>query len=142
MNEENFSGTRARRLQGLGVELLGVAPYEQISEDEHGNAHEAVFVDQMALGIGVVERMPIEIEPHHASTGLDQQAPRAARDRERGGAVDGRTLDEPTFVVDAVSREELPRVRAGRSALAVVEDRTRHGPLMIARGPSRRKGTA
>jgi hypothetical protein len=84
-------------------------------------------VHEIALGAGVVERSVLDVDADDVGARLDQQAPRAARDRERRGAVQGPLLDEVTLVVEAVAREELPRLRTGRSAVAVVEDRARHG---------------
>jgi hypothetical protein len=84
-------------------------------------------VDEMAFHAGVVQGPAPGVHADHVRARLDQQAPRVARDRERGVAVDGRLLDEMALVLDAALREKLPRVRARRSPMAVIEDRPSHG---------------
>jgi hypothetical protein len=84
-------------------------------------------VDEMAFHAGVVQGLARGVDADHVRARLDQQAPGAARDRERGVPVDGRLLDEMALVLDAALREKLPRVRARRSPMAVIEDRPSHG---------------
>ena len=62
------------------------------------------------------------VEPRERRAQLDVQPPRAAREREGGVPIDRMLVDQVTVVGDAAAREILSRVRAGRSAVLVVED--------------------
>jgi hypothetical protein len=87
-------------------------------------------VNEIALHRGVIQRRALGGEANDLGCRLDHEPARAARDGQRGVAIDGRVLDEAAFVIDSMLREELSRVCARRSAVSVVEDCARHG-----RGP-------
>ena len=125
-NVENFSGTPCPRREDLGVERLGESPHEEIVDQQHGHAHEAVLVNEIALR-GVIQRGAIGVDANDLGARLDQEPSRASRDGQRGVAIDGGVLDETAVVIDAALREELSRACARRSAVAVVEDDARHG---------------
>ena len=126
-NVENFSATPRPRREDLGVERVGVSPNEEIVDQQHGHAHEAVFVDEIALRGGVIQCSAIGVEANDLGSRLDQEPSRTTRDGQRGVAIDGGVLHETAVVVDSALREELSRACACRSAVAVVEDGARHG---------------
>jgi len=88
-------------------------------------------VDEVAGHGRVVDGRARGVETNDVRARLDEEPPRAARDAKRRITIDRCMIDEVALVLDALSREKLPRVRARRSAVAVVENDAPHGDAMI-----------
>ena len=110
------------------VELVSEPADEKVTDDQDGDAQQAVVVQKQGEDVGVAHRLACAIELDDLRSALDQEAPGRASQRERGIAIDRPRLDTSVVERDAGAREELSRVRAAGSAAAVVENRAHRLP--------------
>jgi hypothetical protein len=99
---------------------------DHIFHQEDRDPELAVFMDERAPQIGLRNLRLIPIPPERLHADLDIQRPEAPGDFDRLCGADRTALDVMTGVGDAVPREKLPRVIAGRSPRAIVQQDLSH----------------
>lgn len=115
-------------LEDLRVDVWQEAADGRGPDDQDGDADEAVEMNEVAAQRFVRNLFPVAIPDEDLFAHLDEITAAGAYENHCGIRIQGMPVHVVRGVGDLLSREELPRLGAGGSALSVVEPYGPHRP--------------
>src|SRR3989454_4971298 len=137
------SARRGRLRQRARVELVGIAPRQEIAPDEHGDTEKPVLMEQPVQRLSVAHGLLDGVSPPEAGARLDEESLGPARQAKRAIAIHRMRLERPALELHArIGQSPAGQLGGGTVAALVVEDGPHGESVVGGRRQVKRTGTS